>query len=331
MRHFSILTFTIVILLVSWMGDAHANASALRAQGRYYTAKEAYEQRRYDDAARLLKESRVMLGGKSNRRLQYLLVMSLYNANRFRDAQDEMNFYLELESDAKGRYVSFPQDVDALTGDETRAITMLIDKIDSEVASGAEDRIQAAAEREAIFRGLNDLLLREYVTRTDTRGGKLQPEVAKLTSSGSYNAWHLVGETSRKRHSDAFDGPARWITDEGYVRLGTTLDMGRVISYRLRNVPSRVLTDRHGQYRAGDRPESTPIIIGAADGATDFLILSFNDLQRYELRLLDEIDARGNARFKDYSRHQDYSFAVPVKNAEEAKQLMERLLRANGL
>lgn len=327
MRHFSFLTLTIVILM-GWMSDVHASASGLRAQGRYYTAKEAYEQRRYDDAARLLKESRDMLGGKSNRRLQYLLVMSLYNAKRFRDAQTEMNFYLELESDAKGRYMSFPQDVDALTGDETRAITMLIDKIDSEVASGAEDRIHAAAEREAIFRALNDLLVREYVTNTDTRGGKAQPEVAKLTSSGSHNAWRLTGEVSRKRYSDAFDGPGRWVIDSEYRRITVTIDLAAVSSYRIEKAYYGTDSFNNG-YMA--RHGVTTVIKDAASGTNDFLILSFSNLQPYEYRLLDEIDSRGNARFYDLSSHKDYGFAVPIKDVVAAKQIMERLLRANGL
>lgn len=332
MRYYSGLVLLLALFVV-WAGNAHASASGLRAQGRYYSAKEAYEQRRYDDAARMLKESRMMLDGKSNKRLQYLLVMSLYNAKRFRDAQEEMNFYLELESDAKGRYMSFPQDVDALTSDETRAITMLIDKIDAEVSAGTEDRLNAAAERESIVSELNGLIWREYVTQTDTAGGKKQPEIANITSSGDYNAWRLVGETSQKRYSDAFDGPARWVIDTEYRRISVTLNLAAITSYRLVTVQPKTVTDsRYGQYRSGNYVEehgAFSIAKGAAGSATDFLILSFGNLIPYEYRSWDEYDSRGGIRYLD-KQHQDYGFSIPITDPAAAKRLMERLLRSNG-
>ena len=84
-----------------------------------------------------------------NIRLQYLLVRSLYTAGKFKEAQQEMAVFFTI-TDAKGEertkiYQNYPQDVDQLTNDETREISIMIDKIDREVAAGTEQKNAAAA------------------------------------------------------------------------------------------------------------------------------------------------------------------------------------------
>lgn len=132
-----------------------AQSSAFRAQGRYYSAKEAYESGRFADAARMCRESRDYLAGRSNLRLQYLMVSALYRSGQFKEAQKEMELFFEIDGHDKDDaawkereklYQEFPQEVDKLTADETREMSKMIDKIDHEVAADTEGKAAARQE-----------------------------------------------------------------------------------------------------------------------------------------------------------------------------------------
>lgn len=199
-----------------------AQSAGFRAQGRYYSAKEAFESNRFADAAQLLRESRDFLGGKSNIRLQYLLVRSLHSAGKYQEAQKEMAVFFNI-SDAKGEerakiYQNYPQDVDQLTSDETREISIMIDKIDREVAAGTEAKnavaAQAAAKevrRREAFEALQAVILKRFITkRTGLPGPNgFSDTEAEISVSGSYNAMTVsfrsvmytnLGNSRRKPH-----------------------------------------------------------------------------------------------------------------------------------
>lgn len=141
------LTLLLALLFLFAAPAVDAQSANYRAQARYYSAKRAYEGGQYNDAARMLLESRGLLGGKSNERLQYLLVLSLHRAKRFDDAQAEIRRFFDLLENREQRE-NYTHDVDRMTADEIRQITMLLDEVDAGAANAARARANAAAAGE---------------------------------------------------------------------------------------------------------------------------------------------------------------------------------------
>lgn len=133
----------LLTLLLLWSSFAAAQSSNVRAQGRYYSAKEAYETGDCSRAAVLAKEAETLLGG-TNQRLVYLEVVALFCVERFADARVALSRYFDLV-DKKIDAVQFLDGVDALSETEKKNLTRLIDKIEA----GADQQDAAKKERVA--------------------------------------------------------------------------------------------------------------------------------------------------------------------------------------
>lgn len=119
-----------MLLLISTL--SFSQSSNFRAQGKYYSAKEKFEQNKFNDALNYIYQSKKNLNGGSNYKLQYIHIIAAYKAGRFQEAQKEMKRYFNL-IDKKEKPIAFEKYVERLTSDETKAITKLIDKIDEAV------------------------------------------------------------------------------------------------------------------------------------------------------------------------------------------------------
>jgi hypothetical protein len=129
----------LVFVCLLWPAAAFAQSDNFRAAGRFYSAKKSYEERRYGEAVKYLNDARGYLNGGSNQRIQHLLVLCLFKSARYREAQKEAARLFEIY-EGKEKYVGFSKDVDKITEDEIREVTMMIDEIDKQVAARTEDR-----------------------------------------------------------------------------------------------------------------------------------------------------------------------------------------------
>jgi hypothetical protein len=312
---------SLLTLVTTTLGQTTANS--LRAQGRYYSAKEAFEKRQYDEAARMLLESRQMLGGKSNVRLQYLLVLSLYNAKRYAAAQTEMNTYLELEVNSKDRYASFPQDVDRLTSDETRAITMLIDKIDAEVAKGSEAQNNAASLQAAFVTLLRSQVLSSYVAEGAEAAEKTSEGKVTVNVSGSFDALRVQAEFVQRRYHG---GLGRWQVAESSYKKVFTLDLRRLSGYKLAQAqPQPLRSTTVGGLPPGHHSGG---VLGQANAETTFLLLMFSDRLPYEETSMDTNDAGRLVPVTRTRTHFDISLPVRSESARALAQALESALNA---
>ena len=260
-----------------------AQASGFRAQGRYYSAKEAFEKGRYDEAAQMLRESRQYLGGKSNNRLQYLLVSSLYNAGRFKLAQDEMALFFKLEEtqypEKEQIYQSYPQDVDKLTPDETKAVSQMIDKIDREVANNTEgkraaekqqqqDAAERSRRRHEAYTAFSDLIVKSYTTKDTPFPGPngWSPEVQRITLSGSYEAVQVI-VTQESDHNQPRVPMAR-------RKLVATLNLAQLAQYSHETYQPGKAKSTVGHYRVGAYMDEN--LSGSAHGPTTIAYLEFH-------------------------------------------------------
>ncbi len=128
----------IVAIAIMLTSNAFSQSQNFRAQGKYYSAKESYEEGSYSSAINYIKSSKELLGG-TNYLIQYLHIMSAYKAGKYTEAQKEMNRYYRILDD-KEKAIGFKDEVEELTSDETRDITKLIDKIDYNVSNNTESK-----------------------------------------------------------------------------------------------------------------------------------------------------------------------------------------------
>ena len=108
-----------------------------RAQGKYYSAKERYENKEYESALDYIYDCKELLEG-TNYVLQYLHIVSAYYGGNYEEAQKELETFFRLV-DEEIEPVDFSKDVLELTQDETRELTKLIDKIDESVEYEKEE------------------------------------------------------------------------------------------------------------------------------------------------------------------------------------------------
>ncbi len=127
-----------MLLLISTL--SFSQSSNFRAQGKYYSAKEKFEQNKFNDALNYIYQSKKFLNGGSNYKLQYIHIIAAYKAGRYKEAQKEMKRYFNL-IDKKEKPIAFEKYVERLTSDETKAITKLIDKIDEAVVRSHQNTI----------------------------------------------------------------------------------------------------------------------------------------------------------------------------------------------
>jgi tetratricopeptide (TPR) repeat protein len=148
-----VLFFMVGILFSSSVSGMDVN---YRAQGHYYSAKQALEQKNYAAALRYIEECQKALNG-TNREVQYVYVLSAYHGGRFREAKRELERFFEL-AEGKLQPVQFGHSVDRLTNDEIRALTMLINPIEEGIVAqerAQERETQEKARREAAARNLS--------------------------------------------------------------------------------------------------------------------------------------------------------------------------------
>lgn len=329
-----LLTLFLLSLMVVSTGWAQEKAAAYRAQGRYYSAKEAFDAKRFDDAARMLRESREMLGGKSNIRLQFLLVYSLYNAGRFKEAQVEMNSYLTLiERSNPEKYANFPQDVDALTNDETRAITMIIDKIDSEVANDTEGKMaaerrvaaerQEAAKKAALLESKRSSALAELkasvikeFTGAEARVPWQGPYMVSITLSGGFRQLRIevLGKSEQTHNS------RNQMIPMSRNRSSATVDLARLRAYKFVKIaPGREVNHYRaasGQrvahsYRWGGRVDDVLCGIISDGDPTLFVELAFDTAfeHRFEIQ---RWNADGDMQQSDSYTNSTKTIMLPV-------------------
>lgn len=130
------LVFLAVVLPQLMFGQS-AN---YRAQGKYYSGLEQFENQEYESALAYIWQAKELLGG-TNYKLQYLHILCLYELEYYQDAQTQMTNYFNL-IEQKATPKPFVKDVEHLTQDETKHLTKLIDKID-EGYNKAKNRVQA--------------------------------------------------------------------------------------------------------------------------------------------------------------------------------------------
>ena len=221
---------------------ASPQSVAVRAQGHYYSAKEAYLGKRYDRALDYVYKSKEALGG-TNQQLQHLHVFAAYTAGRYTEAQREMDTFFKLTEKVVPE-VRFSRSVQPLTNDEVTELTKLINKIDEGVAA------QAAAER----------LAAEHRAAAEVEARKMAAWTGQWTGTWSGGG---RGKTPSRywltlRHTGgrSFTGTFRWqfrstVAEMEQDLRGTMNADGTEIV--MRASPMRVISGRPGyNYRSGE-------------------------------------------------------------------------------
>ena len=108
----------VVICLSFYTFSLSAQSVDVQAQGKYYSAATSYQNRDFKKALEYIKACKILLNNKTNKRVQYLHVMTLNSLGMFSEANVELKRFFDLE---EGREVPLPfkKTVDALTNDET--------------------------------------------------------------------------------------------------------------------------------------------------------------------------------------------------------------------
>jgi len=321
-------------------------ASGFRAQGRYYSAKEAYEKGQHAQAAQMLLESREFLGGKSNIRLQYLLVRSLYNAGQFKAAQAEMAAFFKLE-ETRGEerqkiYQNYPQDVDQLSPDETREISILIDKIDREVANDTEGKKAAAAQatqeaaalqrrKAAALEEFRSVILGGYTAAQTPFPDSNTEYGIKITTSGSFNSLQIefLGRSSHVRDRGGW-GPKR------HDVIRATIDLARISSFRFVSTPppmqryGRAANGRRVSYYSGSETPDLPVA-GSADGPLTCLHLTFTGQFQFTAdRKHYQTDGRLSSMDSSAGSSMISHLAIPILSEADARRAMALVTALSG-
>jgi hypothetical protein len=147
LRRLAVLSLLLAAAAASLPNAAAAQSVAVRAQGHFYSAREAYLAKRHGDALRYVYQSKKALGG-TNLQLQHLHVLAAYHAGRYAEAQREMATFFEL-TEKEVPEVRFSRSVQPLTNDEVTELTKLINRIDEGVLAEQEADRAAAARRAA--------------------------------------------------------------------------------------------------------------------------------------------------------------------------------------
>ena len=147
----------LLMILLAVASALSAQSSSFRAQARYYTAVEEFEAGEYFSAIESTREAKRILGG-TNVLLQYLHIMSAYEAGRPNEAFQEIErFFRLVEGEIEAE--NFPRGAEGLSDDEVDDILRIYDEVESAVASGVEDRDREQALIEEIDSSLRALVL----------------------------------------------------------------------------------------------------------------------------------------------------------------------------
>lgn len=153
-------------LLIAVSTGTFSQSINYRAQGHYYSAKDAYHAKNYEEALEYIYKCKSALVG-TNREVQYLHVMSAYYSGNYQEAQEEMNIFFQLE-ERKIERKEFDKSVETLTSDEVKSLTKIINDIDESVEAEKErlvvqkeTAIALKREREAKISKIRNLNLGE--------------------------------------------------------------------------------------------------------------------------------------------------------------------------
>lgn len=111
-----------------------------RARAAYLNAEEYFNQGKYRDAANSLLRAKGYLG-RSNTKIQYLLVKSIYNTRDYIETKKELRTYLNL---AQGK--------ESDEGDTYLEMLRLDDRLDTEIEKQANEERQRREQQEAVAR-----------------------------------------------------------------------------------------------------------------------------------------------------------------------------------
>ena len=160
------MKYILTTLLIAVSTGTFCQSINYRAQGHYYSAKDAYHAKNYREALEYIYKCKSALDG-TNREVQYLHVMSAYYSGNYQEAQEEMNTFFQLE-ERKIERKEFDKSVETLTNDEVKALTKIINAIDESVeaenerlAAQKETAIAVKREREAKIAKIKNLNLGE--------------------------------------------------------------------------------------------------------------------------------------------------------------------------
>jgi len=140
-------SFWVALLSAAAFATADAQSVNVRAQGHFYSAKEAYLGKQYERALDYVYRSKEALDG-TNRQLQHLHVLAAYHARKYAEAQHELEAFFQI-TEKKLPESKFDRSVEELTRDEVTELTKLINKIDEGVVAAAEAERTATREAEA--------------------------------------------------------------------------------------------------------------------------------------------------------------------------------------
>lgn len=118
------------------------------AQGKYYSAKKALEEKNYAKAIEYIGQCKTLLQNGSNQLVQYIHIIAAYKLGNYEEARRELQRFFALVEGGE-KPVTFSKSVEELTTNEITDITKLIDPID-EALAGDKKAKAAAAEAERI-------------------------------------------------------------------------------------------------------------------------------------------------------------------------------------
>lgn len=160
------MKYILTTLLIAVSTGTFSQSINYRAQGHYYSAKDAYHAKDYQEALEYIYKCKSALAG-TNREVQYLHVMSAYYSGNYQEAQEEMNTFFQLE-ERKIERKEFDKSVETLTNDEVKALTKIINAVDESVEAEKErlvvqkeTAIAVKREREAKISKIRNLNLGE--------------------------------------------------------------------------------------------------------------------------------------------------------------------------
>jgi hypothetical protein len=148
-----------ILLLVA--AGAFGQGANTRAQGKYYAAKESFQNGDFESAARFCGEAKELLGGKTNDILEYVNVMALYRKGDFQSCQKEIETFFAvidesaLPQEQRKLTQKFSYIVETLTDDEIKEVSKILEP----VARGVTRQIEARKAEQERIKGLPSRLV----------------------------------------------------------------------------------------------------------------------------------------------------------------------------
>lgn len=162
------LVFFLIVSLGMLSLSTQAQTNNFRAQGYYYKAKDYYVANSFNEAIEYVIKSKEALGG-TNKRLQYLHIMTLVKQSEWVMADEQMKIFYEIvEGTKEARH--FSNEVDELTQDETYELTKILVDIEENAAYESSDEGKKA-KREQKMKDLFNQIFNTYASGTSDLWG----------------------------------------------------------------------------------------------------------------------------------------------------------------